>query len=195
MKKIILLNLFALIIFGCSKPKTTANTETVEDSSEPTQFLNKASEQIISYGKFTKNSSTMPIIDTYTKWEESEGKLKIYLTPTKITDEEKSRLDAGDSDFFVFSNKQSPDNDKWQWYPYVVTEISFESNEISEQTIKSFYIMAYGIEEPNYTDNLNSYPSEKEKFEYLHLNEGILSVKYFGQSFIMESTFHWDIKI
>ena len=195
MIRLMLLGSVVLTLFGCGKVEEPVSKGSVESAEVENPVVEKVPARNQNFGEFTKNSSTMTVMDTHAIWVEDDKKLKVYLTPSKITDEEKDRLAAGEMEFFVFSNKPSPDERKWQWYPYVVTEIKFESNDIHSDGIKSFYIMAYGIEAQNYTDNLNSFPSEKEKFEQVSFDNGVLSAKYFGQSSIMDSTYRWNIEI
>jgi hypothetical protein len=183
-----------ILFVGCSNPtEPNAKVEKVERERAPN--IERAPAKIEDYGVFTKNASSMPIKDSYAVWIEKENKLKIYQTPTKLTDEDKTSIRNGEMAFFIFSGKQSPDKLKWQWYPFVVTELTFRSSDISAENIKSFYILAFGIEENNYTDNLNSYPNEKERFEHVSFKNGVLSIEYAGESAIMESRYTWDIKI
>lgn len=184
----------ALVIVGCSGPnEPNAKVEKVEREHAPN--IGRVPAKTEDYGVFTKNASSMPIKDSYAVWIEKENKLKIYQTPTKITDEDKTSIRKGEMDFFIFSGKQSPDKSKWQWYPFVVTELTFRSSDINAENIKRFYILAFGIEENNHTDNLNSYPNEKERFEHVSFANGVLSIEYTGESAIMENRYTWDIKI
>lgn len=188
MKKILFTGFIVLSLLGCSESKKQNPGDGATHSSGQVEIGD-------GFGVFKKNSSSMPVNDIHAVWAEDTKELVIYQTPTKITSDERSRLNKGESEFFVFSDKKSPDESKWQWYPYVVTKLRFGTSEVKSANIESFYIMAYGIEEKNYTDNLNSYPGDKEKFNHVSFNNGKLSIDYFGVSSIMESSFSWNVKI
>jgi len=195
MRNFLLLIFSTVILFGCDESEGSSNIPVLNTSAIKETSLQDVVKEKLTFGSFTKNSSEMPIIDTYAVWQETEKKLKIYLTPSKMSEEEKSRLESGESDFFIFATKDSPDKEKWDWYPYVVTEIVFKTPVIDSQMIKYFYIKAYGIEEPNFTDNLNSVPNENGKFEFLKFENGVLTIRFSGQSTILENKYFWDISI
>ncbi len=194
MKNIFISAFLSLSLIGCGE--TDKQNSADRRTNEGTSAHSSGQVDQISggYGLFTKNSSSMPVNDIHALWNEDEKELIIYQTPSEITDDEKQRLEEGESDFFIFSDKKSPDESRWQWYPYVVTKLRFDPGVVNSANIKSFYIMAFGIEENNYTDNLNSYPNEKEKFDLVSFSNGELSIKYSGESSILESNFSWRVE-
>lgn len=195
MRQSVLLSVLVLSLFGCSESENQTRVEVESASADSTQTSSEELKQDSRIGEFTKNSTTMPIKDQYAVWDSSENTLSIVLSPAKLTNEEKTKLEDGESDFLVLFEKDSPDKSKWQWYPYVVTEIRFESPEIDQKNIKSVYIKAYGIEKQNHTDNLNLIPSNAGKLEYIRFGEEGLSIKYSGESSIMDDNFQWDVEI
>jgi hypothetical protein len=190
MKNLFIAAFIGLLLFACGE--TDKQNKNKEDAAARSSV--QANDDGGRYGVFTKNSSSMPINDIHAVWSDSENELVIYQTPSEITDDEKERLKNGETEFFVFSEKKSPDESKWQWYPFVVTELKFGPGEVNSANIESFYIMAFGIEQNNYTDNLNSFPSDKEKFEHVSFSNGELSINYFGESSIMESSYSWRVE-
>ncbi|MGM0564287.1 MAG: hypothetical protein ACQES2_08150 [Pseudomonadota bacterium] len=194
MRKHLLLSVLALSLLGCSESENKTSVAVESASTESTQTSDESPKEDEKIGEFTKNSSTMPINGQYAIWDEAENKLSVFLTPTKLDNEEKTKLEEGEPDFFIFSRKDSPDKSQWQWYPYVVAEISFESADINRENTKSVYIKAYGIEKKNHTDNLNLSSSDLGDLEKIDFGEEGLSMKYSGTSSIMDNRFHWDIE-
>jgi len=145
------------------------------------------------YGTYQKNNAKVTIKDYVFHWKKSTKRLTIIQTPSLLTDSERSRLKAGESDFMVLFNKESPDKAIWQWYPYIVTQLTFKSEEINSKNIKRLYLKAYGIEEKNFTDNINASPDKNHIFNKIELNDEKLSIKYSGNTDIMKDNHIWSI--
>ena len=114
-------------------------------------------------GSFTKNKSAMPFQDAVAVWNKAENKLVVAVLPSKLTAQEKEKIQSSDSIFSAVWDKTSPDEKKWQWYPFTQFELSFKKDAQPKlENLTSIYVMAYGIEKKNYTDNLNiGYDFEK----------------------------------
>jgi hypothetical protein len=157
----------------------------------------KSTDQTEALGMFTKNDSTMPIKSIFSIWNERENKLKIYLTPSPLSKEDKAKLEKGEiDDILVFLKKDTPDSTKWQnWYPYVATELSFKSNEISSENVTHISTVAYGIDRANSTSNISSsYPNEGYMINRINYDSGVLSIDYSGNKVIGTTNYAWSIK-
>ncbi|MEE9444124.1 MAG: hypothetical protein V3V19_00525 [Cocleimonas sp.] len=148
-----------------------------------------------SYGSYKKNNAQLPIKDFIYHWNESKKVLTIIQTPSLLSDTERSDLKAGKNEFMVLFKKETPNEERWQWYPYIVTEITFKTNEIKPSTIKSFYIASYGVEKKNHTDNFNSVPSSTNLFNKIGIKDGKLSISYSGESKMMDDSHSWSMNI
>lgn len=157
----------------------------------------KSTDQNEELGTFTKNDSTMPIRSIFSLWNESENKLKIYMTPSPLSNEDKAKLEKGEiDDILVFLKKDTPDNTKWQnWYPYVATEFSFKSNVINSENVTNISTVAYGIDRANSTANISSsYPNEGYMINHINYDSGILSIDYSGNKVMGRTSYAWSVK-
>ena len=91
-------------------------------------------------------------------WNEAaKNQLNITLTCQRFyLQEDKTKIEQGVAPFSLLVLKESPDQTKWQWYPYIAIRLTFESNEVGFKTvpITKIYIMAYGIENKGTTNNI-----------------------------------------
>jgi len=146
-------------------------------------------------GKYKMNKTVMPIKDVFFYFKEKESTLVVIQTPSLLTKEEKQKIASGEDEFFVLARKESPNSKIWDWYPYVVTEIRFKSNEINAANVKNFYIVAFGVEKKNHTSNINSFPNDKNIFKKVKIKNGKLSLKYKGQSDLMDNKHKWSLSM
>ena len=156
-----------------------------------------SADQTEELGMFTKNDIAMPIRSIFSLWNERENKLKIYMTPSPLSNEDKANLEKGGmDDILIFLKKDTPDNTKWEnWYPYVATEFSFKSNEISSENVTQISTVAYGIDMANSTSNISSsYPSEGYMIHHINYDAGTLSIEYSGDKVIGRNSFAWNVK-
>jgi len=178
-------------LFGCdsnSNEKTLSNAK-----KESNTTVDKPKSK--NFGSFKKNETSLPINAFFAIWVEDRNVLKIIQTPTSLTEDEKKRLEGGESDFFVLNSKETPNKELWQWYPYIVTELRFKSDEIKSDNLRNFYIKSYGIEEANFTDNINSNPSGDNVFKKINYVNNKLVIEYSGQYKILEDKYSWSIKL
>jgi hypothetical protein len=148
-------------------------------------------------GLFTKNDSTMPIRSVFALWNKSNNKLKIYMTPSPLSNEDKAKLEKGGSDdILVFLKKDTPDNTKWQnWYPYVAAEFSFKSNVVSSENVTHISTVAYGIDRANSTSNISSsYPNEGYVINHIKYDSGVVSIDYSGNKVMGRNSYSWRVK-
>ncbi len=149
----------------------------------------------VSYGEYREGGVTMPVKDFVYTWDEENRVLTVLQMPSGLSKQEKEKLKESDSLFLTLSGKGSPDESRWQWYPYVVTEFQLASTEISSGNVESLFVMAYGIEEHNHTSNINAMPGEDLVIDRLSLDDGELSLEYSASRELVESDFAWDISI
>ena len=107
-------------------------------------------------GDISKNGVILPFEETIVFWEKSENTASALLFPSKLTEKEREKILGGKEPFFVISSKDSPNTTKWKsWYPYAKIEFKFKENKKpTKENLQHIYIMAYGLEEQNFTDNL-----------------------------------------
>ena len=154
-------------------------------------------DQTEALGTFTKNDSTMPIKSILPVWNKSQNKLKIYMTPSPLSNEEKAKLEKGDmDDILVFMRKDSPDNAKWEnCYPYVAAEFSFKSDVISSENVTNISTVAYSIDMANSTSNMSSsYPSDGYMINHINYESGKLSIDYSGEKVMGRNSYAWRVK-
>ena len=184
-----------LVLGGCSEePEKADGAVSPEPAAKPASAVSDA---VASggYGEYRKNDSAMVIRDHVHRWVKDENKLVVIQTPQRLSNKERGELAGGKNDFMVLFDNETPDPKKWTWYPYVVTEIAFESSEIRADNIQYFYIKAYGIEKENHTDNLNASPGKNAVFKTVSLDDGKLTLEYSGHDSIMEDEHRWNIAI
>lgn len=191
----ILLFVVSISLAGCGDSKSNENIDRSSFNSHKSKVKVLESPKIKSFGAYKKNEITVPINDFVAVWIEDQNTLKIIQTPSILTEDEKNRLKGGENDFFVLSDKVTPNKEIWEWYPYIVTKLKFKSKEINSGNLSSFYIKAYGIEKANHTDNLNSYPSRVNTFSKLNYGNDQLIIEYSGNDEIVEDKHSWSIKI
>ncbi|WP_223668731.1 hypothetical protein [Kangiella shandongensis] len=146
-------------------------------------------------GHFTKNNATLPLKDQVAFWDDASKTLTIIYTPSRLTASEKEKIKSGEPVFFVLSDKSSPNQQQWQWYPYLLTEIKFNSNKIQTNNIKNIFVMAYGVEEQNHTDNINTSPNDAIKVKKVGFVNEQLKLDFEGSDELFDSQYSWDISI
>lgn len=192
LKKYSLLLVLSLSLFGCGSEANEKNS-----SGNKQAVSTKASETTMSKisGSYKKNDTTILMNDFVVVWLEDHNKLKIIQTPTTLTEDERKKIKEGKSVFFALATKESPNKETWDWYPYVVTELSFKSKEINSDNLKNIYILAYGIEEANSTDNLNILPNDNNSFKIIEYANDKLIIEYSGNYEIIKDKHSWSIQI
>jgi hypothetical protein len=187
----VILASISIVLTGCAKPINNNQLST-----ETSNQIDVTSEKVIEYlGEYVKNSTKLPIVDSVHTWFEETNKSRIIQTPSLLTSDEKSRLRSGENPFLVLTNKETPNEKVWQWYPYVLTEITFKSMEINKDNIRWFYIYASGLEEEIDTTNISGYPSSEYIFTKVELIGENLRIRYSGSVMIFEDKHTWDINI
>jgi hypothetical protein len=150
-------------------------------------------------GSFTKNNSTMPFHESVATWNVAQSKLIVSVFPSRLSSEERRKVQSGESISSMMFKKSSPDQNKWQWYPYARFELRFAKiAEPTLKTLKTMYIAAYGIEEKNFTDNLNIRSADARKL-VSKLNIDLSNNRYGlvieGPYEIYRSTIHMDLTV
>ena len=145
-------------------------------------------------GYLEKEGSRMQVRDTLVTYDEKQSSLSIYLFPSRLSAQDKRAIVKGGSAFQVLWNKPSPDTKKWQWYPYAMLRLTGRNGTVNDLSdISNYYLMAYGISEKNFTDNVNGYftPSDQPK---LYKKRGSqVELKY--QAMSDYSKLKWNLNI
>ena len=194
-------------LLGCSESDQSSASldepiseeqSSLSGSSLVSESLNSAHQTSIdptsNYGYMTKNSVTMPFKDKLTIWDEQNKKLKVFLSPEAFTKEETERLTNGDEPFFVLVDKASPNERVWQWFPYAVMEFRFKTSDVNTENLTSIYVMGYGLDAQNHTDNINTRQDKKNVFSTLTMNKGTVTMSYSGSETINDNQYSWTLE-
>lgn len=145
-------------------------------------------------GYLEKKGVRMPVRDTLIVYNKKQSSLSIYLFPSRLSAQDKRTIAKGDSAFSVLWNKPSPDTKRWQWYPYAMLRLTGKNGKANDLVdISNYYLMAYGISEKNFTDNVNGYFSGSDKPKLYKKRGSRVELKYQGMSDY--SKLKWDLDI
>lgn len=147
------------------------------------------------YGYITKNKTQFSINDFAYRIDSSRNELIILLTATPLSADKKQAFVNGDHAMSLFFDAPSPDENKWQWFPYAVMELTFKDDNFSTANLQRFYLMAYGLEAQNFTDNINGQPSKDFTFANATLQQKQLTLSTSGKNEVMDDTVIWQINI
>ena len=205
--RVLIAILLLIQLLGCSESDQSSASldepiseeqSSLSGSSLVSESLNSAHQTSIeptsNYGYMTKNSVTMPFKDKLTLWDEQNKKLKVFLSPAELTKEETERLTNGDEPFFVLVDKASPNEHVWQWFPYAVMEFRFKTSDVNTENLTSIYVMGYGLEAQNHTDNINTRQDKNNVFNTLTMNKGIVTMNYSGSETINDNQYSWTLE-
>lgn len=148
---------------------------------------------VASQGYIEKEGTRMTIRDSVAVLDEQVGKLTVYLLPTRLSATEKAKIKQGNV-LMVLLRKGSPDSDKWNWYPYARLELKDATTKFtSPDTFYGYYLMAYGLKQKNYTDNLNGYFQGDEVLRNYHLGSDRLEFEFSGGEKSMAIKWRLDV--
>lgn len=121
------------------------------------------------------------------------GTINVLLTPTLLDAGERAEVLASTAwpGMPLMSKKSEAYADR---YPFVTVKLNIDGP-IEPANVRSYYIMAYGIREPNHTDNLNGFPGELSRVERLEIADGRLRLRFSGQEEISGETRRWSFEI
>jgi len=114
-------------------------------------------------GYVKQENITLNLVDSIAVFDESSSKLSIYLLPTKLAEEDKNDIkEMPKFAFAIFADQMSPNEEIWQWYPYITLNIKFDKEKRSYDIddIKHYSIVIYGIKDKNLSPTYNRSPSE-----------------------------------
>lgn len=124
------------------------------------------------------------------------GEITLMLTPTALTAEERAQVLASSTwpGMPLMSKRTAAYPDR---YPFVTVKLSHEgAPELAN--VRNFYIMAYGIAEPNHTDNINGLlgpDASKARLERLERRGDRVLLKFSGQEDISGEMRSWAFDI
>ena len=145
-------------------------------------------------GYIEKDGVRMPIKSTLAVLDREKAKLSVYLLPSKLSRSEKADIKKGKTVFFIMMEKQSPNKKKWQWYPYAKLEFTGKKGKlVSRDDLNYYYIMAYGLNKKNHTDNINAHLSSSGKLDNFSLSRDRVRFNFSGKSDY--SKIKWDLNI
>ncbi|MGD8742695.1 MAG: hypothetical protein PVH46_04665 [Granulosicoccaceae bacterium] len=145
------------------------------------------------YGYIEKDGVRMPIRDIHALHDKKNGNIKIYLFPSRLGAQEKQALRNKDA-FFVLVDKPSPDTRKWQWYPYAMLRLDSKNGKFASiDELKGYYLLAYGIQKKNATDNINEYGAFRKQLSSYALRGSRLQFSLAGQADYFKLSWKLDI--
>ncbi|TDX99654.1 hypothetical protein [Thiohalophilus thiocyanatoxydans] len=146
-----------------------------------------------SQGYIEKAGTRLEIKDSVAVLDEQVGKLTIYLLPSRLSAREKKRMKAGNA-MMVLLTKSSPDNSKWGWYPYATLEMRNTPADFSSaEVLRSYYLMVYGINKKNATDNLNGRFSGNEVLRNYRFDEERVQFRFSGRQDYFD--IRWQLEV
>ncbi|MGD8999484.1 MAG: hypothetical protein PVF75_03645 [Granulosicoccaceae bacterium] len=145
------------------------------------------------FGHIEKDGVRMPVRDIHVLHDKKKGNIEIYLFPSRLSAQEKQALKSKDA-FFVVVDKPSPDTRKWQWYPYAMLRLDSKNGKFASiDELKGYYLMAYGIQKKNATDNINEYGTFRKQLSRYALRGGRLQFSLTGQAEYFKLSWKLDI--
>lgn len=152
--------------------------------------------QSLDLGSYTKNQARLELRHYLVLPGDDPLKFRVLFTPDALSDAEREQALANSAfPGMALFQKASPDPARWQWYPYVLVEAHLAQPEVSSENVSSFYVMAYGIEEQNFTDNVSAPSQPGNGFERLEYRDGVLRMRFAGKADFSDSAAHWDIRV
>ncbi|WP_146168199.1 hypothetical protein [Pseudomonas mangrovi] len=181
--------LVLLALVGCDQAATPpAATPSTSPAVVQTQSLD--------LGSYTKNQTVLELQHYLVLPSDDPLKLRVLFTPDALSDTERQQvLENRSFPGMALFQKASPEPARWQWYPYVLVEAHLDRPEVSTENVTSFYVMAYGIEEQNFTDNISAPSQPGNGFEQLEYRDGLLRMRFAGKADFSDSRAHWDIRV
>ncbi len=178
-----------LALSGCDQAATpVAAMPSAAPAIEQTQSLD--------LGSYTKNQARLELRHYLVLPGDDPLKFRVLFTPDALSDAEREQALANSAfPGMALFQKASPDPARWQWYPYVLVEARLAQPEVSTENVTSFYVMAYGIEEQNFTDNISAPSQPGNGFEQLEYRDGLLRMRFVGKADFSDSAAHWDIRV
>jgi hypothetical protein len=144
-------------------------------------------------GYIQKDGKRMEVRDSFAVLDKQLGKLTIYLLPSRLSVAEKQKIKNG-SAIMVLLPKDSPDAGKWNWYPYAKLELKdARAKFTSANDLYSYYLMAYGINKQNYTDNLNGHFQGNETLRHYRLGSSRVEFDFSGRQKSMDLRWQLDV--
>lgn len=124
------------------------------------------------------------------------GEVTLMLTPTALSEEERAAVLASATwPGIPLMSKRTPEYaDR---YPFVTVKLSHEG-ELAATNVRNYYIMAYGIAEPNHTDNINGFLGShggKARLDALERKGDRVLLKFSGEEEISGETRSWAFDI
>ena len=120
------------------------------------------------------------------------GTLSVLLAPTALSEEE--RVAVLESTGFpggpLMSKRVPGYADR---YPFVVIRLRLEG-EGDAATVRSYYLLASSIHEPNYTDNLNGFPDAGHPLG-LERVDGMRRLRFSGEDELGGMVRRWDFDV
>lgn len=153
-------------------------------------------EQSLDLGSYTKNQARLELRHYLIVPSDDPLKFRVLFTPDPLSPAERQQvLENSAFPGMALFQKASPDPARWQWYPYVLVEANLAQPEIVTASVTSFYVMAYGVEEQNFTDNVSAPSQPGNGFEVLEYRDGSLRMRFAGKADFSDSAAQWDIRV
>lgn len=124
------------------------------------------------------------------------GEVTLMLTPTALTAEERVAVLASATwPGMPLMDKRTADYP--DRYPFVTVKLSYQGT-LAPANVRNYYVMAYGIAEPNHTDNINGlfgFPGDKARLGRLQQEGDRVWLKFSGEQEINGEPRSWAFDI
>ncbi len=164
-------------------------------------LLPAAAQSTTAKGTLSKKTVTMNVVDAVAVWDAKKNELRVVFLPFKAKKEHLEKIQK-DETFFSLSDQPSPDPKKWQWCPFGEVKIELDPAKPGRDGVKSLFLLAYGLTERNFTDNINMLPDNaRAALPTLVLKldaagkAGSIEMNFARKQKLPETDVGWDIQV
>ncbi|MDZ7805466.1 hypothetical protein [Thiohalophilus sp.] len=148
---------------------------------------------VAAQGYIEKGGVRMDVADSVAVLDKRLNDLTIYLLPTRLTEHEKRRIGKGHA-LLVLANKASPDDSKWNGYPYATLELHHRSRRFdSADDLYGYALMNYGIRKKNQVNTVNGYFTDKEVMRGYRFDDGRIQFTFSAQRQAFDTRWQLDV--
>ena len=186
---------FALLVSACSGADSGDASPSAAATSAPSAAASPApaAETQAREAGFYRLGDTRVALRGVLTLPGEPGTVNVLLTPTVLDAGERAEVLASTAwhGMPLMSKRTEAYPDR---YPFVTVKLDIDGA-LAPASVRSYYIMAYGIREPNHTDNLNGFPGASSRIETLEIADGRLRLRFSGQEEIGGETRDWSFDI
>ncbi len=145
-----------------------------------------------SFGYYSQGQSRVEFHDAV--WLPAEpGTVSVLLAPTPLSAQERAEVLASTTfpGLPLMSKRVDAYPDR---YPFAVVRLRVEG-EGDAMRVRGYYLMAFAIHEPNYTDNLNGFPDARHEVELEQAADGTRRLRFSGEDEMAGAVRRWALDV